>query len=184
MTSKRKPVRILPSAEYLRACFNFDHQSGTLFWKERPRDHFPSHRGWRIFNAKCAGKIAGTPHSSGYIQCKVAPEIYLAHRIIFKLVTGQEPSESLDHIDGNRRNNSWSNLRDGATFYEAAWNSTGHRDSESGFRGVFRARRRWEARIMTNGVTLRLGYFATPEAASAAYEAAARKLHGKFYRPR
>lgn len=179
--SKRKRTKILPSAEYLHACFSYNRKSGELRWLERPRDHFVSNRGWRIFNAKNAGRVAGTLHGAGYRSLAIKPKFYLAHRIIWKLVTGREPPDQIDHKDTNRLNNAWQNLRP-ATQPEQNWNASIHRDNTSGFRGVFKARRRWVARIMTNGVSRHLGVFATPEEASAAYRAAARKLHQEFYR--
>lgn len=180
MTS-RKPVRILPPVEYLRECFSYNRKSGVLRWKTRPRSHFATLRGWQIWNPKNAGKIAGALHGKGYRQVKVGPEIYLAHRVIWKFVTGREPPATLDHKHGDRLNNAWRELR-AATFHEQAWNSRGHTDTESGFRGVSRARKRWVAVITTNGVRRYLGIFDTPDEASAVYEAAARRLHGEFYR--
>jgi hypothetical protein len=179
--SRRKRIRTLPSAKYLRACFSYNPDTGELLWRERPREHFPSCRGWRIFNTRNAGKIAGTIHIEGYCSVKVGPEIYLAHRVIWKLVTRHEPTAQIDHKDGNRLNNAWRNLRE-AIQTEQNWNASIHRDNTSGFRGVSRARQKWVADIMTNGVRRYIGVFDTPEEASAAYETAARDLHRDFYR--
>jgi hypothetical protein len=52
----------------------------------------------------------------------------------------------------------------------------------SGFKGVFTHRKKWLARICVNRKDHYLGVFNTKEEAAAAYDAAARILHGKFAR--
>jgi hypothetical protein len=44
---------------YLHECFIYDPASGVLTWKPRPREHFNTDHGWRIFSGKHAGKAAG-----------------------------------------------------------------------------------------------------------------------------
>lgn len=43
--------------EYLNECFSL--VDGVLFWKERPRSHFKTERGFNTFNAQKVGKVAG-----------------------------------------------------------------------------------------------------------------------------
>lgn len=48
----------------------------------------------------------------------------------------------------------------------------------SGFKGVYRDKKKWAARINVKGSVLRLGSFDTAEAAASAYDAAANDAHG------
>ena len=58
------------------------------------------------------GDTAGSPHSAGYLQIQVDGQKWLVHRIIWALQTGDDPGEmEVDHKDGDRSNNTWSNLR-------------------------------------------------------------------------
>jgi hypothetical protein len=56
-------------------------------------------------------------------------------------------------------------------------------NNRSGFKGVFAYRGKWRATISKNGKSVLLGTYPTPQAAHAAYVAAARKLFGEFARP-
>lgn len=58
------------------------------------------------------GRDAGYIDPRNYIQVKYNGVIYLAHRIIWELFNPKlENGEVIDHIDGNRLNNSIENLR-------------------------------------------------------------------------
>lgn len=52
----------------------------------------------------------------------------------------------------------------------------------SQYKGVYKKRSRWAARIAVNGETTWLGTFKTEEEAARAYDAAAKRLHGEFAR--
>lgn len=97
------------------------------------------------------------------------------HRFILDTPTGLWT----DHKDGDGLNNRRSNLRD-ATPQQNCANSAGRLPGASGYRGVFRKRAKWGARIGHNGRTIHLGTFADPEDAARAYDEAARQLHGEF----
>jgi hypothetical protein len=51
--------------------------------------------------------------------------------------------------------------------------------NKSGFRGVSPYKRKWKAGISADGKVYHLGYFATKTEAAIAYNAAAKRLHGK-----
>lgn len=184
-----KRIRKLPTLKFLSECFSYNPKTGVLRWKVRPKAHFTEEnfpeRGWKRFNSTWAGEIAG------YVSANVRYRVvgigehrnYLVHRIIMKLMTGKEPLATIDHIDGDKFNNRWANLRD-ATMPEQGGNRVVSRNNTSGYRGVSwvsTGRKHWRAEIMRNGVSRYLGAFTTPEAAAAAYEIAARKIHGRFY---
>lgn len=179
--SKRRPNRILPSVEYLRQCFIYYPKIGQLRWKERPRDHFDNDGDWSRWNTSHVGSITGYLNHNGYLRTGIGNHPYWTHRLIWKLFTGEESPE-IDHIDGNRANNAWENLRT-ATRPQQNYNRRHRRKSFSGFRGVYaeRASGRWYAQIRIKGVKRYLGTFDTPEEASAAVETVARRLHGAFY---
>ncbi len=58
-----------------------------------------------------AGDVAGWVEPHGYIKISIAGRKYYAHRCAVLFVTGKWPTECVDHLDGNRANNSFKNLR-------------------------------------------------------------------------
>jgi hypothetical protein len=176
-----QPTKPLPSVEHLRACLDYDPGTGVLTWKRRPREHFATHKGWAMRNAKFADKVAGTVHRLGYRYVSIDDREYTAHRLIWKWMTGDEPLRTIDHTDNDKDNNAWVNLRM-ATQMEQCWNRSPNKINRSGHKGVYQKGVKWRAEIATNGVRKILGVFGTAAEASAAYESAARELHGKFYR--
>ena len=56
-------------------------------------------------------------------------------------------------------------------------------NNTSGFKGVHyeKSKNRWIAEITFNGKKRKIGRFKTPEEASFAYQAEAKKLNGEFY---
>jgi hypothetical protein len=180
---KTHPIKILPSREYLLACFNYDPATGVLTWKRRPREHFANKAGWAVFNNQFAGRSAGFLDKNGYRIIKLG-SAYKAHRLIWKWMTGEEPPNDPDHKDGDPNNNRWVNLRL-ANRESQQWNTKVRKDNVSGLRGVHRRQNgKYEANIWPSGKFRHLGTFDTPEEASAAVEAARREIHGEFYSSR
>lgn len=58
-----------------------------------------------------AGRIAGSINVRGYIQIGIEGKLYYAHRLAFLYQTGVWPDADVDHISGDRSDNSWCNLR-------------------------------------------------------------------------
>lgn len=176
----RHPIKTLPSREYLRECFDYDPATGVLTWKYRPRKHFIDQHAWAKWNTRYARTFAGRYHK-GYRAVRLDGTNYFAHRLILKWITGEEPSASPDHRNGNQRDNRWENLRP-ATTIQQSWNAR-PKTNPYGFRGVYQLPSgRYAARIRDHGRRCYLGAFDTAREANAAYEAAARKLHGEFFR--
>ena len=68
---------------------------------------------WKISVARTkAGSVAGSKHKKGYFRVRYMYKNYLAHRVVYELVTGEVLGEDqVDHIDGDRSNNTILNLR-------------------------------------------------------------------------
>jgi HNH endonuclease len=173
----KHPIKSLPSAAFLRECFTYNSVTGDLRWRIRSRKHFTTNLGWSSWNAKYAGTKAGyVDKKHRYRVIDINRRHCLAHRVIWKWVTGKDPTEEIDHIDMDRDNNRWKNLRE-ATVTQQQYNKRrrkhGAKQTKNG---------KWMARITMDGKRQYLGLFTTLGEASAAYEAAARQIHGEFYR--
>lgn len=171
-----KSIKPLPSTEYLRQCFFYSGKNGGLVWRNRPREHSTTDRGWRSFNTQFAGWLTNCVAPHGYVTMTINRRSYLAARVIWKMVTGEDPVDQIDHKNLDRTDNSWKNLRP-ATDVQNARNKGLRKDNTSGHQGVVRVGNRW-------GVTLKnhwIGLFETFEEAVAAREAAAREAFGEFY---
>lgn len=166
----------LPPAEYLRQCFNYDPETGTLDWRtSRPREHFKTDAAWRGWAVLFAGRAAGylDRTNTGYIKLWVCKRPLWSHRVIWKMQTGRDPISGIDHRNGNRADNRWCNLRE-ATQQQNLWNLPARRGRLP--TGVFVKRKRYGAKA--GGV--HLGTFDTAEQAGDAYRVFIQRTRGEF----
>ena len=107
-------------------------------------------------------------------------------RVIYmhREIAGHEWPGDIDHADGNKLNNSRSNLRNASRTLNNA-NSKPRTGCSSQFKGVAWVRRygKWWAYINHSGRRRHLGYFDDEIEAAKAYNAAAVELFGSFARP-
>ena len=101
------------------------------------------------------------------------------HVQMHTLITGWS---FVDHRNGDGLDNRRQNLRP-ANDSKNQMNARMRSDNPSGFKGVCADRHRWMARIQLDGRRTYLGYFATPQEAAHAYDAAALLHFGEFARP-
>lgn len=92
-------------------------------------------------------------------------------------MTGSHPNDEIDHIDRDRMNNRWSNLRQ-ATTHQNAWNVSERAGQFP--TGVQKAGSGFAARIIHKGKLLYLGCFRTVEEAAAARRQKEAELRGAF----
>jgi hypothetical protein len=126
------------SLQFLMECFSLKKaREGFLVWKNRPADHFPAERSWKIVNSREAGKNAGTERKDKYLVVKINGRLYRNHRIIYMLTHKKEIFGEIDHRDGNSQNNHPSNLRDVSKSVNAK-NKKMYKNNASRYPGVCR----------------------------------------------
>ncbi len=163
--------------ELLRQLLDYDPDTGDFTWKYRP-DERPQ------WNARCAGKKAGHLNKViGYVTLRIFDKGYYAHRVAYAIMTGEWPPKGIDHINGDKSDNRWCNIRAADQSQNGA-NRGLHPNNTSGFRGVHFSKRDqiWVADLCVKGKNKRLGRFKTAEAAYAAYKEAKLKAFGEFAR--
>lgn len=127
-----------------------------------------------------AGEPTGGTHTvKGYGEIQIDNRRYATHRLAWFYVNRSWPKGEIDHINGVRNDNRIVNLRDVTTTVNRENIRGPTKRNGHGWLGVslYKPTGRWTACICVNYRSKRLGYFATPAEASAAYIAAKRRLH-------
>lgn len=146
----------------LKRALRYCPESGAFYWLESACKRMK--RGLR----------AGTPHGNGYRRINVLGCRVFEHRLAWFYMTGEWPPHDIDHINGTRDDNRWSNLR-AVTRSENNLNLRGapKGHNRTGVLGVCKTKSNtYFARIKVDGREMYLGSFASAEEAGAAYKAA------------
>lgn len=147
------------SVEWLRATYHYDPETG-------------------IFTSRRSGERVGSMNDRGYMRLRIKGHWCKLHRLAWFYVTGTWPGEQIDHINGNRADNRWANLREADAFLNTQNLKKANRDSRSGYLGVKQTRSgRYAARLTAYRKVYHLGVFDTAEEAYAAYMEAKQVLH-------
>lgn len=150
--------------EFLKSLFSYDLDTGTFT---------------RIISKGAApyGKLVGSDNGRGYLRCSIHRKQYMLHRLAWLYVTGAWPENVIDHIDGDTKNNRFSNLRDVSHSVNMQNQRKAHNRNNLRLLGVQVDGNRFSARIMVNGKPIYAGSFKTPEEAHQAYLAVKRRHH-------
>jgi hypothetical protein len=159
-----------------REVLSYDTETGIFRWKTR------------LGTRGAPGAIAGHLNAEGYWHIQIDGRKYLGHRLAWLIVTGEWPSDELDHCDLNKANNCWRNLRP-ATHLQNMFNQAARSHNRTGFKGVSeRPNGKFQAMIMTKGQAQYLGVFQTADEAAEAYARASTTAsttqHAEFGRTR
>ena len=143
--------------EELKQALRYDEHSGDFVYLKK------------LANRIEMGDVAGyVDKSTGYRRVTVFGKKYYAHRLAHFYMTGRFPV-GIDHIDGNKLNNRWSNLREadqGANNKNRSMN----KNNTSGHTGVYWStdRKKWIAFVNVNNRPVNLGgYTSIDDAISA-----------------
>lgn len=156
----------------------------TNFTAERLRQlvHYDAESGIFTRLTTQGGGGSGWPDKAGYLYIMVGGKIYAVHRLAWLYMTGDWPVQEIDHINGDKADNRFANLRDVSRHCNMQNELRPRKNNTSGFAGVRwrKDRQRWIATILVEGKPKRLGAFDTAEAAHAAYVEAKRLYHSGF----
>lgn len=172
------------TADNIIAALSYDRATGDLRWRARDRSQFDSDRTFKFWNSKYSGKLALTAiGSGGYRAGKLNGKYISAHRAAYAIVEGVLPDSDIDHIDGDRANNAWSNLRCVSRSANCS-NRRMHKNNTSGEVGVTFDKKsgKWRARVRDTVI----GFFddfadaATARRLAAAIEGGFTNRHGSL----
>lgn len=116
---------------------------------------------------------------NGYSGIMFEGRAVYAHRLAFFLMTGKWPLQQVDHINGDKKDNRWINLREASASQNKA-NENRRSTNTSGLKGVswHKKAEKWRAYIGATGE--HLGLFDCRAAAHFAYLVEADKRYGAF----
>lgn len=80
------------------------------------------------------GDLAGSDDGQGYLKISLLGKRYSAHRLAFLYMTGKFP-RMVDHIDCNKSNNTWTNLRE-VTVAQNNYNRKVQANNKAGIKNV------------------------------------------------
>ena len=157
----------MPSQVRLLHLLKYDPDTGHLYWRE-PQ-----------LKKALRGKRVGWQMNDGYIHLEIPEGKFLAHRLIWVMITGAPPKDdqTIDHTNRVRHDNSWRNLRL-ISDQENRWNRKQRAGSSMPYVGVRTVGRRFGSRISINGKMKHLGLFATAEEAARAFDNSVRQIRG------
>ena len=154
----------------LSEAVSYDKDTGLFTWMKR------------VSSRVHAGMVAGYIDQSGYVVIRYKGKAYKAHRLAWLFVNGCLPEELIDHKNGIRSDNRYSNLRN-ANYCQNSQNSIVQKNSGTKVKGVCWARHanKWMAYVNSNGRRNHIGYFSDKDDAVSAVMAARERLHKEFH---
>lgn len=136
------------SQKDLKSLLDYDPDTGLFKWKKK------------IGKKIIIGSIAGSKNRCGYMQIRIRGVIYLSHRLAVLWMEGYFPENEVDHINRNRADNKWANLREVSHRCNLINCKLGL-NNKSGVKGVsFNTKKSlFRSRIKTNKKDICLGNF-------------------------
>lgn len=150
--------------------FIYNPDDGSFRWRVKPKQ-----------SRKQRGDLAGNIDPTGYLRLKLNRKKYSAHRVAWLLMTGNWPTLYIDHINLNKLDNRWVNLRQ-VTPSQNNYNRKVSSLSKTGVKGVrwHRTQNAWRASIRLPGGKRIYAHFHDIQQAANWYKGMALKHHGEF----
>lgn len=149
------------NVDYLASLLSYNPDTGLFYWKTRRSPACT--KGW----------FKGNINARGYCTIRVDGTLYYSHRLAWLLMTGSFPKQAIDHIDENKTNNAFSNLRLASKSLNELNQIKAHKDSSSKLRKTTKHLHKWKAQFRGRYV----GLFSTPSEAHNAYCLAKENYH-------
>jgi len=167
------PREVVPiDVELMREYIAYDPESGRMQWKKKPCS--------RIVVGADVGCVKSNKHP--YIVFKLFGQVYLGHRVAWAIHNNSDIpcGHEIDHRNGNKSDNSASNLRLALPHQNKSNMDTAQ--GVSGLRGVTwdKSRKKWIAQISSQNKCLFLGRFDTKEEAYNARKSAEEVIQAEY----
>jgi hypothetical protein len=144
------------AASTVRALLAYNRRTGALTW--------------RVARGRVAAGAPAGSWKKRYLYVGLFGETYLAHRVIWLIVTGRWPKQDIDHRDTDSANNRFRNLRDASKTVNMRNRRRSNKNNKLGIVGVcLTPSGRFQARIKDGSKTRHIGLFDTAQAAHRAY---------------
>jgi hypothetical protein len=165
-----------PTIDELRKLLEYDPETGSLTWKERPRSMFKRDRHHEMWNTRYAGKQArGKEGKRRYSVKVVGSKIHLG-RVCWALHNGDWPKGQVIFKNDDPADTRANNMICGGPVENGRYRGL-NAANKSGVKGVsfHRKSRRWRAMIDVRGKKIALGSFSNIEEAAQARKEAESK---------
>jgi hypothetical protein len=133
--------------EYLKEILDYNHITGDFRWNKQ------------VSCRSAPGDLAGCLDKKlNYRFIKIEYRRYSAHRLAWFYYHGQWPKHVIDHINGNKTDNSIANLRD-ITNRENCNNRKSHRSGRLQGASMSKHAKKWASHIQIDGRQKTSGLF-------------------------
>jgi hypothetical protein len=157
---------VMMTQNFLMEALDYNPGTGVFTWLTRPCWHFnktnkrTQEHSANNWNAAFAGSVAGGRHIEGYRSISISRKKFLCHRLAFLYMEGSMPSDEVDHINHDRSDNRWSNLRK-VTRQENCKNRGLVTPGVVGVCGVYWCKHtsKYRSKIKVDGKSIHLGRF-------------------------
>lgn len=160
---------IMLTQQRLKSQINYCPDSGTFTW-------IVARKG--VSKDKECGRIS---KGHGYREICIDNKLYRAHQLAFLYMNGVFVDSEIDHINRDKTDNKWCNLRP-CTKSQNAANVGLKKSNTSGAKGVVwdKSRNKWRVQIRINGKKTNLGRYENFEEAVEVSKKALEKQFGEF----
>ncbi|TCK87352.1 HNH endonuclease [Paraburkholderia sp. BL9I2N2] len=156
----------------LKEIVHYDPDTGAFTWVKSSGNRRAGSR---------AGSINGTAEGKKYRRVSINKTLYLEHRLAIFWMTGEWPTEQVDHENRIEWDNRWLNIRP-AIPEENMCNRRLFSNNKSGIKGVHwsKQQKKWAAQINVRGKQRLLGHFRDLDAATQFIGVIRAMFHGEF----
>lgn len=136
---------------------------------------------YRLGTTRKIGDCLGSCTKAGYLETCIEQKRYYLHRLAFLYMNGELPNGVVDHRNRDKTDNRWVNLSCGTQQDNMENDVLPRKHGTLGYRGVYKYKDKFRAKIVHKGKQIHLGTFDTLEEAANVYLKAKPTIHVNFF---